>query len=149
MANIGTFNNQEGAVFNDNSLTLNATKSETQVNVQPQMPGSKACDDASKDAMPQPQEAVCHDLKFAGNKTDLARILCAAYFKRCFQHEDGTFATQEEIFAAFDKSFKVGLKDYSQLLNNIRNTKPETNAKIFEELEEICRKYAAEELSAQ
>lgn len=149
MANISTFNNQEGAVFNDNSLTLNATKSDTQVNVQPQMPESKACYNASQNAKSQSQASTCHDLKFAGNKTDFARILCAAYFKRCFQHEDGTFATQEEIFAAFDKSFKVNLKDYSQLLNNIRNTRPETNAKIFEELEEICRKYAAEELSAQ
>ena len=104
MANIGTFNNQEGATFVDNSITVNAAQTNTQVNVQPQVApaaASTAPDTESVATTPAPTSKII----FNGNKTDFVRIINAAVLRHCFQHENGTIATQEEVFAAFNTAF--------------------------------------------
>ena len=86
---------------------------------------------------------------FRGNKTDFARIINAAVLHHCFQHENGTIATQEEVFAAFDTAFNAGLKNYDRLLNQTKDADPKTNGKIFDTLKNLCLSYAAGEIDAK
>ena len=88
-------------------------------------------------------------LFFRGNKTDFARIINAAVLHHCFQHENGTIATQEEVFAAFDTAFNAGLKNYDRLLNQTKDADPKTNGKIFDTLKNLCLSYAAGEIDAK
>ena len=81
MANIGTFNNQEGATFVDNSITVNAAQTNTQVNVQPQVApaaASTAPDTESVATTPTPTSKII----FNGNKTDFVRIINAAVLRK-------------------------------------------------------------------
>ena len=86
---------------------------------------------------------------FNGNKTDFVRIINAAVLRHCFQHENGTIATQEEVFAAFNTAFNAGLKNYDRLLNQTKEADPKTNGKIFDTLKELCLRYAAGEIDAK
>lgn len=148
MAHIATFNNQEGATFIDNSITVNAAQTNTQVNVQPQVApaaASTAPDTESVATTPAPTSKII----FNGNKTDFVRIINAAVLRHCFQHENGTIATQEEVFAAFDTAFNAGLKNYDRLLNQTKDADPKTNGKIFDTLKNLCLSYAAGEIDAK
>lgn len=63
--------------------------------------------------------------------------------------ENGTIATQEEVFAAFDTAFNAGLKNYDRLLNQTKDADPKTNGKIFDTLKNLCLSYAAGEIDAK
>ena len=147
MANIGTFNNQEGATFVDNSITVNAAQTNTQVNVQPQVAPAASTTADTEPVATTP--APTGNIFFRGNKTDFARIINAAVLHHCFQHENGTIATQEEVFGAFDTAFNAGLKNYDRLLNQTKDADPKTNGKIFDTLKNLCLSYAAGEIDAK
>ena len=63
--------------------------------------------------------------------------------------ENGTIATQEEVFAAFNTAFNAGLKNYDRLLNQTKDADPQTNGKIFDTLKNLCLSYAAGEIDAK
>lgn len=105
MANIKNFINHDGATFNDNSITINATQNNNNVEVQPQV-NTTADVTASAEQHTPNSPADFPNIVFDGNKTDLARVINAAVLKRCFKRPDGTLATQEEVFTLFDNRRK-------------------------------------------
>lgn len=142
MANIKNFINHEGATFNDNSLTINASQNISSVEVQPSVSPEthSASQQSSMDSTSLP------NIVFEGNKSDLARVINAAVLKRCFKHPDGTIATQEEMFTLFDAVFKVGFDDFKQLLNQTKSASLKANSSVFESLKDLCLKYANGEI---
>lgn len=148
MANIKNFIAQPGSVFEDNSVTVNAAQTNTQVNIQPQVSPAAASTAAPADTVAN-APAPASKIYFKGNKTDFSRIINAAVLHHCFQHENGTIATQEEVFAAFDTAFNARLKNYDRLLNQTKDADPNTNGKIFDTLKGLCLKYAGGEIDAK
>ena len=146
MANIKNFINHDGATFNDNSITINATQNNNNVEVQPQ-DNTTADVTASAEQHTPNSPADFPNIVFDGNKTDFARVINAAVLKRCFKCSDGTIATQEEVFTLFDTVFRAGLKDYEQLLYQTKDASVNANSKVFDTLKDLCLKYAKGEIS--
>lgn len=128
MANIKNFINHDGAIFNDNSVTIDATQNNSNIEVQPQV-NTAADTTASAEQQTPNSPADFPNIVFDGNKTDFARVINAAVLKRCFKRPDGTIATQEEVFTLFDAVFKAGLKDYEQLLYQTKDASDNANCK--------------------
>lgn len=146
MANIKNFKNHDGATFNDNSITINATQNSNNVEVLPQV-NITADVTASAEQHTPKYPADFPNIVFDGNKTDFARVINAFVLKRCFKRPDGTLATQEEVFTLFDKVFRAGLKDYEQLLYQTKDASVNANSKVFDTLKDLCLKYAKGEIS--
>lgn len=146
MANIKNFINHDGATFNDNSITINATQNNNNVEVQPQVNTTAGVTASAEQHTPN-SPADFPNIVFDGNKTDLARVINAAVLKRCFKRLDGTLATQDEVFTLFDKVFRTGLKDYEQLLYQTKDASVNANSKVFDTLKDLCLKYAKGEIS--
>lgn len=146
MANIKYFINHDRATFNDNSITINATQNNNNVEVQPQ-DNTTADVTASAEQQKPNSPADFPNIVFDGNKTDFARVINAAVLKRCFKRSDGTIATQEEVFTLFDTVFRAGLKDYEQLLYQTKDASVNANSKVFDTLKDLCLKYAKGEIS--
>ena len=77
MANIKNFINHDGATFNDNSITINATQNNNNVEVQPQVNTTAGVTASAEQHTPN-FPADFPNIVFDGNKTDLARVINAA-----------------------------------------------------------------------
>ena len=133
MANINNFNNEAGAVFKDESLT---------VNVQPVI-NSVA-----------PSEVDVHDdvtsgliaLSEEGAQVDLLRIAVAAYRTGLFKRRDGRKLNQIDVIRAFTKM--VGI-EISNPYNDLRDEKVNgstASTEIFDALKRAFIEYEDEKL---
>ena len=130
---IGTFNNEEGAVFNNNSLTINAqtvTSDTTPSEVDVQ-------EDATTGLIAISDE---------GAQVDLLRIAVAAYRTGLFKRRDGRKLNQIDVIRAFTKM--VGI-EITNPYNDLRDEKVNgstASTEIFDALKRAFIEYEDEKL---
>lgn len=141
MAHITTFNNQPGATFTDNSLTVNAQQNNTQFNtenriVEP-LNGNKAETDKE-----QPKTKPIR-LNPDIDKIDFIRVINAMCEYGFFTTPAGTKAYKKDVFAALGILLDENFSNYQKNLSESRgvnNDSPATT-KIFEDLRDIALHY--------
>lgn len=131
MAHINTFNNQPGATFTDNSITVNAQQNNTQFNTEQAISG---CGD------------VASTIRFSGKrgmKIDLYRVILALLENGFFTDQNGAKPTQKEVFDAFGQmlgsDFSGFHKDLSQ--SKLCNNGSEAPTRIFDLLKATIDEY--------
>lgn len=133
MANINQFNNEAGAVFKDESLT---------VNVQPVINSATTSEaDVQDDAAPG-LVAISDE----GAQVDLLRIAVAAYRTGLFKRRDGRKLNQIDVIRAFTKM--VGI-EISNPYNDLRDEKVNgstASTEIFDALKRAFIEYEDEKL---
>ena len=133
MANINQFNNEAGAVFKDESLT---------VNVQPVINSATTSEvDVQDDATPG-LVAISDE----GAQVDLLRIAVAAYRTGLFKRRDGRKLNQIDVIRAFTKM--VGI-EISNPYNDLRDEKVNgstASTEIFDALKRAFIEYEDEKL---
>lgn len=133
MANINQFNNEAGAVFKDESLT---------VNVQPVINSATTSEvDVQDDATPG-LVAISDE----GAQVDLLRIAVAAYRTGLFKRRDGRKLNQIDVIRAFTKM--VGI-EITNPYNDLRDEKVNgstVSTDIFDALKRAFIEYEDEKL---
>lgn len=133
MANINQFNNEAGAVFKDESLT---------VNVQPVINSATTSEvDIQDDATPG-LVAISDE----GAQVDLLRIAVAAYRTGLFKRRDGRKLNQIDVIRAFTKM--VGI-EITNPYNDLRDEKVNgstVSTDIFDALKRAFIEYEDEKL---
>lgn len=133
MANINNFNNEAGAVFKDESLT---------VNVQPVINSVAPSEvDVQDDVTPG-----LIALSDEGAQVDLLRIAVAAYRTGLFKRRDGRKLNQIDVIRAFTKM--VGI-EISNPYNDLRDEKVNgstASTEIFDALKRAFIEYEDEKL---
>lgn len=122
MAKIGNFYNEAGAVFNDNSQTLNIQQN----NIQAQ---DKTEEAESFDE----EEAVLINRSDNLTKIDLYRVIISLYQYGAFKTADGKKLTKKRVFKAFEKMLGDNFGNYENDLSAGSNKKGDVT--IFKELE--------------
>lgn len=117
MANIGTFNNENGAIFQDNSVTVQQNQ---QNNLQPQQ---SAVTGQGGKASSTREVLIRRNKKEICTKVDLFRIIMAMYKIGCFESTDNSRLTQEKVFTAFGNMLGEDFSNYSNDLSSGRNKK--------------------------
>ena len=133
MANINNFNNEAGAVFKDESLTVNVrpvinSVAPSEVDVQ---------DDVTSGLIALSEE---------GAQVDLLRIAVAAYRTGLFKRRDGRKLNQIDVIRAFTKM--VGI-EISNPYNDLRDEKVNgstASTEIFDALKRAFIEYEDEKL---
>ena len=133
MANINNFNNEAGAVFKDESLTVNVqpvinSVAPSEVDVQ---------DDGTSGLIALSEE---------GAQVDLLRIAVAAYRTGLFKRRDGRKLNQIDVIRAFTKM--VGI-EISNPYNDLRDEKVNgstASTEIFDALKRAFIEYEDEKL---
>lgn len=122
MAKIGNFYNEAGAVFNDNSQTLNVQQN----NIKAQ--------DGIDEAEPfNEKDVVLINKSDKLSKIDLYRVITALYQYGAFKSSDGKTLTKKRVFKAFEKMLGDNFGNYENDLSAGSNKKGEVT--IFKELE--------------
>ena len=133
MANINNFHNEAGAVFKDDSVTLN---------VQPVINSVTPSEvDVQEDATPG-LIAISDE----GAQVDLLRIAVAAYRTGLFKRRDGRKLNQIDVIRAFTKM--VGI-EISNPYNDLRDEKVNgstASTEIFDALKRAFIEYEDEKL---
>ena len=133
MANINQFNNEAGAVFKDESMT---------VNVQPVINSATTSEvDVQDDATPG-LVAISDE----GAQVDLLRIAVAAYRTGLFKRRDGRKLNQIDVIRAFTKM--VGI-EVANPYNDLRDEKVNgstASTDIFDALKRAFIEYEDEKL---
>lgn len=133
MANINKFHNEAGAVFKDDSVTLN---------VQPVINSVTPSEvDVQEDATPG-LIAISDE----GAQVDLLRIAVAAYRTGLFKRRDGRKLNQIDVIRAFTKM--VGI-EISNPYNDLRDEKVNgstASTEIFDALKRAFIEYEDEKL---
>ena len=133
MANINQFNNEAGAVFKDESLT---------VNVQPVINSATTSEvDVQDDATPG-LIAISDE----GAQVDLLRIAVAAYRTGLFKRRDGRKLNQIDVIRAFTKM--VGI-EITNPYNDLRDEKVNgstVSTDIFDALKRAFIEYEDEKI---
>lgn len=122
MAKIGNFYNEAGAVFNDNSQTLNVQQNN--IRAQDVMDGAESFDE---------EEVVLINRSDKFSKIDLFRVITALYQCGAFKSSDGKKLTKKRVFKAFEKMLGDDFGNYENDLSAGSNKKGEVT--IFKELE--------------
>lgn len=122
MAKIGTFYNEAGAVFNDNSRTLNVQQN----NIQAQ---DKVDEEDSFDE----EDVVLINRSDNLSKIDLFRVIISLYQYGAFKTADGKKLTKKRVFKAFEKMLGENFGNYENDISGGSNKKGEVT--IFKELE--------------
>ena len=118
MAVITNFKNEEGAIFNDQSQTMNVQQNVVQ-------------------AVPESSEAEPEDnvqtirLARGFEKVDLLRVIMALYNLGAFETVHGRKPSQISVFRAFGKMLGDNYEGYC---NNLSSFIKEDKPKIFEDL---------------
>lgn len=142
MAHINTFNNQPGATFTDNSITVNAQQNNTQVCSQTTI----ATDTEDK----QPTKSGTNKSKpiyFAGKrgqKIDLFRVIIALHECGFFSDGNGGKPRQEDVFNAFGTMLH---EDFSGFQKNLHESKQMNNdsgvvESLFRDLQNAVEAYS-------
>lgn len=122
MAKIGNFYNEAGAVFNDNSQTLNV-----------QQNNIKAQDGIDETEPFNEEDVVLINRSNNLTKIDLYRVITALYQYGAFKASDGKKLTKKRVFKAFEKMLGDDFGNYENDLSAGSNKKGEVT--IFKELE--------------
>ncbi len=122
MAKIGNFYNEAGAVFNDNSRTLNVQQN----NIQAQ---DKVDEEDSFDE----EDVVLINRSDNLSKIDLFRVIISLYQYGAFKTADGKKLTKKRVFKAFEKMLGDNFGNYENDISVGSNKKGEVT--IFKELE--------------
>lgn len=130
MANINKFHNEAGALFKDESVTLNV-----QQNIGKQNESSIAVR----------EDEICESgIRLAESfaKVDLQRVIIALIKLGAFQTDKGTDVKQKVVFEAFGKMLGTDLSKYSRAFSDASYNKSEEG--IFMKLENAFRAYEAQ-----
>lgn len=142
MAHINTFNNQPGATFTDNSITVNAQQNNTQVCSQTII-ASEAEDKQETKSGTNKSRPIYFSGK-RGQKIDLFRVILALHECGFFSDGNGGKPRQEDVFNAFDTMLH---EDFSGYQKNLHESKQINNDStvieaLFKELKNAVNKYS-------
>ena len=133
MANINNFNNEAGAVFKDESLT---------VNVQPVINSVTPSEvDVQDDVTPG-----LIALSDEGAQVDLLRIAVAAYRTGLFKRRDGRKLNQIDVIRAFTKMVGIEIKNPYNDLRDEKVTDSTASTEIFDSMKRAFIEYEDEKL---
>ena len=133
MANINNFNNEAGAVFKDESLT---------VNVQPVINSVAPSEVDVQDDVTSGLIALSEE----GAQVDLLRIAVAAYRTGLFKRRDGRKLNQIDVIRAFTKMVGIEIKNPYNDLRDEKVTDSTTSTEIFDSMKRAFIEYEDEKL---
>ena len=133
MANIVNFKNEAGAVFKDESVTLNVqtvsnSVTPSEVDVQ---------DDVTSGLIALSEE---------GAQVDLLRIAVAAYRTGLFKRRDGRKLNQIDVIRAFTKMVGIEIKNPYNDLRDEKVTDSTASTEIFDSMKRAFIEYEDEKL---
>ena len=133
MANINQFNNEAGAVFKDESLTVNVqpvinSVAPSEVDVQ---------DDVTSGLITLSEE---------GAQVDLLRIAVAAYRTGLFKRRDGRKLNQIDVIRAFTKMVGIEIKNPYNDLRDEKVNGSTASTDVFDALKRAFIEYEDEKL---
>ena len=133
MANIVNFKNEAGAVFKDESVTLNVqtvsnSVAPSEVDVQ---------DDVTSGLIALSEE---------GAQVDLLRIAVAAYRTGLFKRRDGRKLNQIDVIRAFTKMVGIEIKNPYNDLRDEKVTDSTASTEIFDSMKRAFIEYEDEKL---
>lgn len=133
MANINKFHNEAGAVFKDDSVTLN---------VQPVINSVTPSEvDVQEDTNPG-LIAISDE----GAHVDLLRIAVAAYRTGLFKRRDGRKLNQIDVIRAFTKMVGIEIKNPYNDLRDEKVTDSTVSTEIFDAMKRAFIEYEDEKL---
>lgn len=133
MANINKFHNEAGAVFKDDSVTLN---------VQPVINSVTPSEvDVQEDTIPG-LIAISDE----GAQVDLLRIAVAAYRTGLFKRRDGRKLNQIDVIRAFTKMVGIEIKNPYNDLRDEKVTDSTASTEIFDAMKSAFIEYEDEKL---
>lgn len=133
MANINQFNNEAGAVFKDESLT---------VNVQPVINSVAPSEVDVQDDVTSGLIALSEE----GAQVDLLRIAVAAYRTGLFKRRDGRKLNQIDVIRAFTKMVGIEIKNPYNDLRDEKVTDSIASTEIFDSMKRAFIEYEDEKL---
>ena len=133
MANINVFNNEAGAVFKDESLT---------VNVQPVINSVAPSEVDVQDDVTSGLIALSEE----GAQVDLLRIAVAAYRTGLFKRRDGRKLNQIDVIRAFTKMVGIEIKNPYSDLRDEKVSDSTASTEIFDALKRAFIEYEDEKL---
>ncbi|MBQ6872151.1 MAG: hypothetical protein IJO23_07330 [Bacteroidales bacterium] len=133
MANINQFNNEAGAVFKDESLT---------VNVQPVINSAAPSEVDIQDDTTPGLIAISDD----GAQVDLLRIAVAAYRTGLFKRRDGRKLNQIDVIRAFTKMVGIEIKNPYNDLRDEKVLDSTASTEIFDSMKRAFIEYEDEKL---
>jgi hypothetical protein len=133
MANINQFNNEAGAVFKDESLT---------VNVQPVINSVAPSEVDVQDDVTSGLIALSEE----GAQVDLLRIAVAAYRTGLFKRRDGRKLNQIDVIRAFTKMVGIEIKNPYNDLRDEKVTDSTASTEIFDSMKRAFIEYEDEKL---
>ena len=135
MANIVNFKNEAGAVFKDESVTLNVQQNFGNV-------AEKKTDAPSVDT--SKREALIKRGKIS--KIDLFRVAIALHEYGAFEAVDGDELQQWKVIEAFGEMLGEDFSDYT---NNVGAGTHTENPEIFEKIKKAFKRYEDKKLTAK
>ena len=133
MANINNFNNEAGAVFKDESLT---------VNVQPVINSVALSEVDVQDDVTSGLIALSEE----GAQVDLLRIAVAAYRTGLFKRRDGRKLNQIDVIRAFTKMVGLEIKNPYSDLRDEKVSDSTASTEIFDKMKRSFIEYEEEKL---
>ena len=133
MANIVNFKNEAGAVFEDESVTLNVQTVNNSV--------TPSVVDVQEDATPG-LIAISDE----GAQVDLLRIAVAAYRTGLFKRRDGRKLNQIDVIRAFTKMVGIEIKNPYNDLRDEKVTDSTASTEIFDSMKRAFIEYEDEKL---
>ena len=133
MANINNFNNESGAVFKDESLT---------VNVQPVINSVAPSEVDVQDDVTSGLIALSEE----GAQVDLLRIAVAAYRTGLFKRRDGSKLHQIDVIRAFTKMVGLEIKNPYSDLRDEKVSDSTASTEIFDKMKRSFIEYEEEKL---
>ena len=133
MANIVNFKNEAGAVFEDESVTLNVQTVNNSV--------TPSVVDVQEDATPG-LIAISDE----GAQVDLLRIAVAAYRTGLFKRRDGRKLNQIDVIRAFTKMVGIEIKNPYNDLRDEKVNGSTASTEIFDALKKAFIEYEDEKL---
>lgn len=142
MAHINTFNNQPGAIFTDNSITVNAQQNNTQVCSQTTI--APDAEDKQPTTSGTNKSRPIYFSGKRGQKIDLFRVILALHECGFFSDGNGGKPRQEDVFNAFGTMLH---EDFSGYQKNLHESKQINNDStvieaLFKELKNAVNKYS-------
>lgn len=133
MANINNFNNEAGAVFKDESLT---------VNVQPVINSVAPSEVDVQDDVTSGLIALSEE----GAQVDLLRIAVAAYRTGLFKRRNGRKLNQIDVIRAFTKMVGIEIKNPYNDLRDEKVRDSTASTEIFDSMKRAFIEYEDEKL---
>ena len=133
MANIVNFKNEAGAVYKDESVTLNVQTVSNSV--------TPSVVDVQEDATPG-LIAISDE----GAQVDLLRIAVAAYRTGLFKRRDGRKLNQIDVIRAFTKMVGIEIKNPYNDLRDEKVTDSTASTEIFDSMKRAFIEYEDEKL---